>query len=289
VEIAQTGTGVWFGRNGASQTGASTESAHGLVQNCYIHDLTMVRNTSDTADDDYGCVGVAILASDVVVRQNTFTNLMGESFDYGYDGAAVELYGSVHNALVQGNYIENVNAVTEAGGRSVDTVSDVWFDHNIIVNSESLAAFHNGAGTYGLGSLHNVNFTNNTVYGEGNRADSSSFAFAFGGSDGSFLNVQNNIFAIQSIDYWDIGAANYRHSGNLYDDDLVGFRSDYFSAGGEYRGEAAFRNAAARDFHLTALSDALSRALPIDGFLRDYVGRDLTSRGNLDLGAIEYW
>jgi hypothetical protein len=292
VEIANTGTGLWFGRNAASNTGAPTDSAHGLVQRSYIHDLTMVRNTPADAqpgsdNDDYGCVGVTILASDVTVRQNTLTNIMKPSYDYGWDGAAVELYGALRNILVQGNYIEGVNALTELGGRSADAVADVWFDHNIIVNSESLAFFHNGGGAFGLGSIQNVNVTNNTVYGMGNRADSQSFAFGFGGEDGSFLTVRNNIFAIESLDYWDFGATNYRHSHNLYDHELVPFRSGYFTAD-EVQGKAAFRDGGGRDFHLTAGSDALGRARAIDGFLVDYVGHSLAERVGLDAGAIEY-
>jgi hypothetical protein len=134
-----------------------------------------------------------------------------------------------------------------------------------------------------------VNFTNNTVYGVGNRPDSLSFAFGFGSAEGSFLNVQNNIFAIESMDYWDLGASNYRHSNNLYDYDVIPFRSGYLDAGSEYVGEAWFRDAAGRDFHLTSGSEALSRASGLPGFLRDYVGHDLSGRTGLDIGAIEYW
>jgi hypothetical protein len=257
------------------------------VQNSFVHDLSMVVNTAG-GNDDYGCQGVLIGASEVTVKHNTFRDLMQASFDYAWDGAAVELYGTNRNILVQGNYVENVNALTEVGGRSTDTVSGVWFDHNIIVSSESLAYFNNGGGDFGLGSLENVNFINNTVYGTVNRADSQSFGFGFGGPDGSFLNVQNNIFAVAALDSWDSGATNYRHANNLYDYSSIPFRSGYFSAD-EHVGHAAFVDAAGRDFHLTGGSDALDRASALSGFLVDYVGHDLTGRTGLDIGAIEYW
>jgi Ca2+-binding RTX toxin-like protein len=287
VEVAHTGMGISFARNAASGMANADERAFGLVQNSFVHDLTMVINTPG-ANDDYGCQGVLIGASEVTVRNNTFANLMQSSFDYIWDGAAVELYGTASNIRVQANYIENVNAVTELGGRSGDSVAGVWFDHNIVVNSESLAYFHNGGGDFGLGSIQNVNFTNNTVYGAGNRSDSQSFAFGFGGTDGTFLNVQNNIFAIAGMDYWDFGATNYRHSNNLYDYDVIPFRSGYLGAG-EYVGEASFKDAGGRDFHLTTVSQALGRASGLPGYLRDYVGHDLTGRSGLDIGAIEYW
>jgi len=287
VEITGTGTGVWFGRNEASNTGAPSDSASGTVEHCYIHDLHMVQNTVG-GNDDYGCVGVTVLASDVTVIHNTFENLMQPSFDFGWDGATVEIYGSAHNVVVEGNYIENVNALTEFGGRSTDSVSNVSFDHNIIVNSESLAFFHNGTDAFALGSISNINFTSNTVYSTGNRADSTSFAFGFDGTDASFLTVENNIFSIQSLDYWSVGATNYNHSHNLYDVANVPFGPGYFSAD-EYQGHAVFLNAASRDFRLGSTSDALSRAVPLAGFLIDYMDHDLTGRSGLDLGAIEFW
>lgn len=287
VEITGTGTGVWFGRNEASNTGAPSESAFGTVENCYIHDLHMVQNTVG-GNDDYGCVGVTVLASDVTVIHNTFENLMQPSFDFGWDGATVEIYGSAHNVVVEGNYIENVNALTEFGGRNTDNISNVSFDHNIIVNSESLAFFHNGTDAFALGSISNINFTSNTVYSTGNRTDSTSFAFGFDGSDASFLTVENNIFSIQGLDYWSVGATNYNHSHNLYDVTNVSFGSGYFSAS-EYQGHAGFLDAASRDFRLASTSDALSRAVPLSGFLTDYMDHDLTGRSGLDLGAIEFW
>ncbi len=288
VEVTGTGIGIAFARNAASGIGMADERAFGSVRNCYIHDLAMVVNTPG-GNDDYGCQGVLIGASDVTVRNNTFAGLMQASYDYRWDGAAIELYGAARNILVQANYVENVNAFTELGGRSGDTVADIWFDRNVIVNSESLAFFHNGGGDFGLGTIQNVNFINNTVHGTGNRTDSDSFAFGFGGSNGTFLNVQNNIFAVESLDSWDFGSTDYRHANNLYDFDHVPFRSGYLGSAGEYLGEAWFRDPGARDFRLTFMSAALGRAATIEGFLTDYLGRDLSGRAGLDIGAIEFW
>ena len=67
------------------------------------------------------------------------------------------------------------------------------------------------------------------------------------------------------------------------------FRSGYLGSAGEYLGEAWFRDPGARDFRLTFVSEALGRAATIEGFLRDYLGRDLTGRSGLDIGAIEFW
>jgi len=294
VEITRTGVGVAFARNDASGMNLSDE-AYGLVQNCFIHDLTMVVDTygaagTSAANDDYGCQGVLIGASEVTVKHNTFTNLMSHSHDYRWDGAAVELWGSANNISVHGNYVENANAFTEVGGRSNDFVTGLSFDHNIIVNSESLAFFHNGnSGGYGLGGLSNVNFVYNTVYSTGNRDDSFSFAFGFAGTEASFLNVENNIFAMQALDAWDTNATSYLHKNNFYDyaPGSIPFGGDYFT--GEYQGYASFADAAAHDFHLTSGSAALSRATSLTNFLTDYVEHSLVGRTGLDIGAIEYW
>ncbi|HYC02952.1 MAG TPA: Ig-like domain-containing protein [Azospirillaceae bacterium] len=287
VEITGVGSGVWFGRNAASGQPAADENAFGVVRNSWIHDLRMTVNTPG-GDDDYGAIAVTVLASGVTVERNTLTNLMAPSDDYGFDGAAVETYGTARNVRVFGNYIANVNGVTEVGGRTSDVVAGLHFDHNVIVNTESLAYFHNGGGLYAMGAIADVRFTANTVHGTGNRADSNSFAFGFGGTDGSFLTVRNNIFAWSQVDVWEFGATNYAHTDNLYDYDAIQFRSGYFGAG-ELRGEAMFQNPAAADFRLTAGSAALGRAAALPGTTVDFAGNNLVGRTGLDLGAVEYW
>ena len=282
VEITKAGQGVVFG-------GTLTGSSNSVVENSFIHDLTMVRNTNDGTppgrDDDYGAIGVHVAgASDVTVRDNTFKNLKQPSYDYKVDGSVMEISETVRNVSLEGNYIENALCVTELGGQSHNTHANISIDHNVIVNTDGIGYFHNGV----IGSISNVDFTNNTVHSTlPNSPDNYSSVFGFRGSNGSFLEVKNNIFEIAALDRFDVGATNYTHSNNLYDTGAVPFTSGFFTSN-EYKGDPAFANAGARDFHLTAGSAALSKAVPIAAHLTDYAEVNLVGRPNLDIGAVEF-
>jgi hypothetical protein len=283
VDITGAGIGVVFG-------GTPGGSSKGEVKHSYIHDLSMVVNTAG-GDDDYGSIGVMVTGtSDIAIRDNTFKNIKASSHDYGQDGSILEGYGTVRNVALEGNYIENALCVTEFGGNSSNSVANVSIDHNVIVNTDNVAVFHNGTATgFGLGSISNVDFTSNTVHSTlPNSPNTYSAAFGFSGANGSFLDVKNNIFEIAAMDRFDVGATNYTHTNNLYDLGAVPTTAGHTTAVGEYRGDPAFVNAGARDFHLTAGSGALSKAVPIAGHLTDYAEVNLVGRPNLDIGAVEF-
>lgn len=284
-----------------------TSVSNSVIQNCYIRDLTMQVNTNDGAppgaDDDYGAIGVHVQnASNVTVRRNTFKNIIANSFDYGVDGTCLEIYANqanISNVLFQGNYIEDSLAFTEFGGTSSFSVSNVTIDHNIARNIQGVAFFHVGAATaFQLASITNVQFQNNTIHSTLANLSGTQSVFGFAGGNGAFLTSRNNIFAINAMDFFDFsgngGTLTYAHSNNLYSLGSVSTRSGYTTAANEYTGDPLFADAANKNYNLTATSPALSRAATITGtlngygFQTDFAGIDLTSRANLDIGAVEY-
>ncbi len=284
-----------------------TSASNSLIQNCYLHDMTMQVNTNDGtppgADDDYGAIGVHVQnASNVTIRRNTFKNIIANSFDYGVDGTCLEIYANqanVSNILFQGNYIEDSLAFTEFGGSSSFSVSNVTIDHNIARNIQGVAFFHVGAGTnFQLASITNVQFQNNTIHSTLANLSGTQSVFGFAGGNGAFLTSRNNIFAINAMDFFDFsgnGATlTYAHSNNLYSLGSVSTRSGYTSAANKYTGSPAFADATNKNYNLTAGSAALNRAATITGSMNgfsyqiDFAGVDLSGVSGLDIGAVEY-
>ncbi len=65
----------------------------------YMHNMRMVRNTpvSINPDDDYGANPMVIGSSNNLISNNRFEECWALSYDYGYDGGAVEFFGASMN------------------------------------------------------------------------------------------------------------------------------------------------------------------------------------------------
>ena len=90
----------------------------------YIHDLKMVRNTSSSSTDDYGANGVMLNNSKGdEIAYNRFVNNRAPSIDYGYDGGAVEMWGSVSDISIHSNQSSGGQGFLEQGGGDVRNIS----------------------------------------------------------------------------------------------------------------------------------------------------------------------
>jgi hypothetical protein len=280
-EITGAGYGVWLGDSNGT-------SINAIVQNCYIHDLTMVRNNTSNPDDDYGAIGVVCSGSDLIVRRNTITNVIARSYDYGNDGAGIELWRTVNNLRAYHNFVDNTANFTEFGGINTDTVNNITFDHNIICRLSGLVGyFHNGGSNFALGSLSNVKFINNVVYVPNTSTTPMVQVFGFSSADGAWLTIRNNIFSINYISDWDVTSTNYTHSNNLYSYTSGTFRTGYLASANEYQGNPLFVHGPGRDFRLLTGSAALGRGMPVSGYLTDYTGTDFTADATPDIGAVQ--
>ncbi|RPJ29055.1 MAG: hypothetical protein EHM35_13455, partial [Planctomycetaceae bacterium] len=93
------------------------------VINNYIHDLKMVRNTSSSSTDDYGANGVMLNNSKGdEIAYNRFVNNRAPSIDYGYDGGAVEMWGTVSDINIHDNTSSGGQGFLEQGGGDVTNV-----------------------------------------------------------------------------------------------------------------------------------------------------------------------
>ncbi len=64
-----------------------------LITGNYMHNLRMVVNTPG-GDDDYGANPIILETSGNKITYNRFEECWASSYDYGFDGGAIEFYGS---------------------------------------------------------------------------------------------------------------------------------------------------------------------------------------------------
>ncbi|HEY3449988.1 MAG TPA: sugar-binding protein [Myxococcales bacterium] len=133
----------------------------------YMHNGRMVRNTptSVNPDDDYGANPMVIGSSNNTITRNRFEESWAKSYDYGFDGGAVELFagagGYTSNNLVMFNTAYHCNGFTEIGSSGGAGANDNVVAYNLIINSGEIATLQN-SGTFGT-PINNLQIFNNTI------------------------------------------------------------------------------------------------------------------------------
>jgi hypothetical protein len=129
-----------------------------------IHNLRMVRNTPSlkNKNDDYGAVPIVLASSFNTITNNRMEDCWAISYDYGYDGGAIELFGTdMNNNFIAYNTAINCNGFIEIGSNSKGTANNNIVAYNKIINCGTLGVFQNG-GDYAA-SISNLQYYNNTI------------------------------------------------------------------------------------------------------------------------------
>ena len=236
----------------SSGAGVYTTGHSILVTHCNIHDMLPCHDDPG-GDDDYGGNGVIMNtgASDIEVAYCRLVNLIGHSYDYGKDGGAVELWGTVSRVRAHHNYVNNSCGFLESGGVHGELVTDVAAYYNVIVNIEgsALICLHVGDGKYGI-VPSNFQFHNNTCINGG-----SSYGM------GSYIACSNNILVSSSL------------GGNQ---------------GNNYSGNPGFVNLGAGDYHLSSTATACIDNGVNLGYTKDFDGVAVPQGAAPDIGAYEF-
>ena len=89
-------------------------------------------------NNDYGAQGVAFQFTTglVTVRNNQIYGQRAQSFDYGQDGAAFEVFGA-SNLLITGNVVWDNENVLETGTDGTHPCSNITFTRNVAYNAAS--------------------------------------------------------------------------------------------------------------------------------------------------------
>lgn len=187
-----------------------------------IVDNTRMSVLTDGGDDDSGAFGVLLQGDRTEVAFNTISGHDAFSYDYGRDGAAVEIYGATRSHIHH-NIARNNHAFTELGDpRSADNT----YAYNVVRSSLSGSTFliTRGASS-GWGPVMRTKLYNNTVVMSGTGTQG---FICHGGCSPDILTMRNNI--IQAV--WKVGYADAPFNGN-YNVYWIGQRQ--FTLGGSDR------------------------------------------------------
>ena len=249
------------------------ESHHNTVRDSTLVDNNKMSVDDPGGDDDSGAFGVLLNGDDNVITGNTITGSFATSHDYGYDGAAVEVYDGDRNQVTY-NATANNETFTELG-TSNGSATDNVFAYNTVYSDQPVAAFLVTRGPEdGVGPVTGTVAVNNSVSLVG--PDTQGWV-CYGGCSPSILKLRNNIIAVT-------GKTGYE-DGEGADED----RSVYIGPVTQFdlgpnSVAADPRYVSKSDLHLRAGSPAIGRG-EAAGFDHDLDGTPLPA--NPDAGAYQ--
>jgi len=264
-----------------------------IIQGNHIHNLRMVRNTTVAvnSNDDYGANPVVIGSSNNKVFNNYFEGCWANSYDYGYDGGAIELFGNEMNGNeFMYNTALNCNGFLEVGSSDFGYAKNNVVAYNKIINCGIIGYYHSTS-SYKV-NVQNLQYYNNTVVETIQQFTKPAYLFAMQG-DGQkgMLVVKNNIFWLTSgVKFASIQFSNGQmfRGQNIFK--LTNANIDFKTNKSEKKlvEEALFVNLTGSpsqwDLELVKKAVAIDFGLDL-GLIKDFGGRLL--KGKPDAGALE--
>ena len=265
------------------------------VTDSTAHDSREHINTVTPTGDDSGTFGVLVEGDYNEVAYNTFYGNRAASYDYGYDGSDVELFGanftSVHHNVSTGGS----NGFSESGKSGTDTNSDNTFDYNVFVNSGSTAAdaeahgitIRGSGSSYGPNERYYIRHNTIVVKYTGSGVTDTTQAIGCSASCPSSTVIQDNILVASYRALYDDNASS-TVAENVYQGavDTITMPAGNISADPQLVSDT--------DAHLTSSSPAIDAASSYNG-LTDAFGVSVPQDGDCsggtalsDIGAAEY-
>lgn len=273
---------------------ATTGSDNTTITGNYFHNLRMVRNTptSINANDDYGANPMVIGTSNNNIRNNRFEECWAISYDYGFDGGAVEFFGTnMNNNKILYNTAINCNGFMEIGSSSKGLAQDNVIAYNKIINCGIIGAYQNGSRF--TTTIKNIQYYNNTIVETVLQYSKPSTMFWMAGTGSAGMIVlKNNIFWLSSgvnLASSKFNTGQMIHMYNIYRMDLGILaitldNSEHLSAT-----ELHFTNTnedpANWNYNLLPSSTAIDFGTNL-GYSRDFAGNSIV--GNPDAGMLEF-
>ncbi|HLC28820.1 MAG TPA: hypothetical protein VJL07_05175 [Dehalococcoidia bacterium] len=240
-----------------------------LIGNTVQGNNKMSKLTPSPSNDDSGAFGILLNGDRNEVLHNLISGSDAFSYDYGRDGAAVEVYGGQGNNIRHNVAVDN-QAFSELGdSRSRDNT----FAYNLVLSSLPDSTFLVTRGSEdGFGPVANTQLFNNTVVMTG--AGSQGFV-CHAGCNSSILTMRNNIVqAALKAGYAD---GDFDEDYNIYAGGITQFPLGPHSA----VGNPMFNNPGGGDFHLARGSPAVDSGVDA-GYTADLEGRYVPHDGNAD-------
>ncbi len=264
-------------------------ASHNRITNNELRDnVLMSVNTDDGGFDDSGAWGLLLNGSDNVIAYNRFSgNRAWCSYDFGNEGAAIEIYEAVRNSIHHNVSIDDIT-FSELGGSDRRRAADNVLTFNVFRSSLSGAEFLvvRGAGAHfgptpGTRAFHNTVYLSHPVETEG--------VVCYAGCGPDILELRNNIIWVEWKGLY--ADAPFAESNNLF------WRADgrpllqfFGTANGlsdsSLVADPWFTDLAGGDLRLADGSPAIGAGTALDlSFGRDIAGVLLAGPEIVDLGA----
>lgn len=166
----------------------------------YIHNLRMVRNTpiAINPNDDFGANPIVLGSSNNTISKNRLEECWAKSYDYGYDGGAIEFFGNNMNYnKIMYNTAINCNGFIEIGSSSNGIAQDNIIAYNKIINCGIIGVYQNGKGF--TTTIKNIQYYNNTIVETSKKYSKPGAMFWMAGTGSAGMVVlKNNIFWLSS-------------------------------------------------------------------------------------------
>lgn len=257
-----------------------TNSSSNKIINSTFENNRMMNPLDTTSDNDAGAFGILIHGKDNEIAYNTFSGQDACSYDYGRDGADIEIYKGQRNNIHH-NIGSNSDAFTELGGDSNIKAADNIYAYNVFTSSlnKSIFLVTRGAGVK-YGPVYRTKLYNNSVYLTGG---SSQGFVCHAGCSSEILTMRNNIIKAGQKDGYADGTFDENY--NLY-----GGTSQQFTLGPNSK-KADPRFTSTTNLHLQAGSpaiDAGSQDSILAGYRNDFDNTPVPQGTAVDMGAYEY-
>ena len=281
-DITMVGIGISL-NNGSNRT---------TIAGNYIYNMRMVKNTLG-GDDDFGANAIVIASSENIITKNRFEDCWGNSYDYSFDGGAIEFFGQQMNEnKIMNNTAINCSGFIEAGSNTQGAAINNIIAYNKIINNGYAGVFHNSAAF--KVNISNMKYFNNLII-----ETKVQFAYPkklFWMSDTTVLNIvefKNNIVWLQTGISFGMNsklAGAISHSHNLFrisNGGTLGVSLDptelVIGSVGLFTDTTG--SVANWDFHLPSGSIAIDAGTDL-GILYDFEGNPI--RGRPDIGIFEF-
>ncbi len=257
-----------------------TNSSFNKVFNSTFENNRMMNPLDTASDNDAGAFGILIHGKDNEIAYNTLSGQDACSYDYGRDGADIEIYRGQRNNIHH-NIGSNSDAFTELGGDSSTKAADNTYAYNIFTSSLSKSIFlvTRGSGVK-YGPVYRTKLYNNSVYLTGG---SSQGFVCHAGCSSEILTMRNNIIKAGQKDGYADGTFDENY--NLY-----GGTSQQFTLGPNSK-KADPRFTSTTNLRLQAGSpaiDAGSQDSILAGYRNDLDNASVPQGSAVDMGAYEY-
>jgi hypothetical protein len=201
--------------------GVNIVGNNNLIEQCTVKNMRMVVNTSDGGYDDYGANGVVVAGSGNTISQCFFADCWANSYDFEFDGGAVELAGpNCSNNKIINNKVFNCNGFVEMGSTEGGLLANNYFADNMVVNCGDLLYINND-GPFAV-DVENLQLVNNLFIQTFPQRTKPKcmMAMAKASSKKNIINWHHNIFWLpMQIDVaraQQFGGIQSTHSNNIY-------------------------------------------------------------------------